>query len=237
MKKTVFILIALIAATIIKVDAQYVQDRVTGERLSVKRFDGIRGTPYFEEDFAEGDIFLTDGTVFEDAMLRYNAYEDEIEYSHDGRLYALKNELVSEFHLRYNRGGGVTDTIIFRKGYKGESLDSQTFYIVHYEGDITLLERFTQRFQEDMVPGYGQASAEKRFTPTSRLFFKEEDKSVKQVNNRRTSVLNALTESSFFGRLTNEKRRELRQHIRDENLDMSKPSDIAILLEYYDENF
>ncbi len=236
MKKSLLIVITLVSASIANLNAQYVQDIVTGERLTIKRYTGIQGTPYFDEDFTTGDVYLTSGEVFTDALIRYNAYENEIEYSHEGRLYSLKNHLIREFHMRYRRGG-LTDTVIFRKGYSGEGLDSETFYIVHYEGDITFIERFSQRFQEELVPGYGQPSPEKRFTPSSRLFLIREDESVDEIRKRKNSVLNALTETSFFGRFTDEKRRGLNQIIRQKNLDMGETKDIALLLEYYDKNY
>ncbi len=236
MKKFALIIIVIFTASSAALNAQYVQDVVTGERLTIKRYAGIHGTPYFDEDFTTGDVHLISGEVFRDALIRYNAYENEIEYSHEGRVYSLKNHLIKEFQMRYRRGD-IRDTVTFRKGFQGEGLDSETFYIVHYEGGITFIERFRQRFQEELVPGYGQPSPEKRFTPTSRYYLIREDGSVDEFRKRQSSVLNTLAETSFFGRFTDEKRRGLVQLIRQEDLDMGEARDIARLIEHYDKNY
>ena len=236
MKRSVLIL-TLIAISILNLDAQYVfRDVSEGRRLSISPYRGVEGTPYFSEDFIPGDIYLHSGDVFSDALIRYNAYENEIEYMDRGRVYSLKNHLIREFRIAHKQGS-LTDTVIFRKGFSGERLNPETFYIVHYEGDITLIESFSQRFQQELAPAYHKSSAVKKFVPSIRLFLIRKDSSVEEIYKSKNSVLNTLADVSFFRKFTDKKRRELSRLIRQEGLDMRKPDDIVRLLEYHDRNY
>ena len=43
-------------------------------------YEDIAGSPYLEDDFIEGTIIRNDGTTYEKIPLRYNGYDDHIEF-------------------------------------------------------------------------------------------------------------------------------------------------------------
>jgi len=104
------------------------------------------GSPYLNSEYAAGEIHLTSGKVFLNIPLRYNIYNDVIEFDVDGKSYTMnenagyKKVVIGEkiFVLTsYTYGGGV------KKGHMEVLL----------EGNIILLKRNCIELQPPELPG------------------------------------------------------------------------------------
>ena len=47
---------------------------------AITTYDDIKGSPYLNSEFVLGDIFMNEGSNFNDIPLRYNIYSDNIEF-------------------------------------------------------------------------------------------------------------------------------------------------------------
>lgn len=57
-----------------------------------KSYADVAGSPYAQQDFVTGSVVLENGDTYEAVPLRYNAYEDQIEFKHpNGVVLNLNN--------------------------------------------------------------------------------------------------------------------------------------------------
>lgn len=90
--------------------------RITNNQLleGTKKYDA-EGSPYLQDDFIMGEIFANDGKAPR-IMLRYNIYEDHMEFQQGETFYALKPEKsVDKVRL------GVQVFVVEEYPYKGKS--------------------------------------------------------------------------------------------------------------------
>ncbi|VAW22416.1 hypothetical protein MNBD_BACTEROID01-1687 [hydrothermal vent metagenome] len=114
-----------------KVEAR---DRLTGE--------GIKGSPYENEEFTNGFLVTINNTKYENIPLRLNIYNDGIEYqSKDGEILALYNKEIIN-HLMI--GGSKYKYLPYAKGDR----TYKTFFRVIEEGKASLLVRQRVIFRE-----------------------------------------------------------------------------------------
>ena len=99
----------------------------------------VHGTPFFNDEWARGDIYLANGQVAS-GMLKYNGFEDEL-YWFDpagNRTVVLDRVAVDGFTLRDATSG---KPLTFRKMLLGRPAlpeNERVFLHVLYEGDISL---------------------------------------------------------------------------------------------------
>ncbi len=100
MKKILFILIILFAFSF-KITAQDLYQigttidlfkankRIKGEHNNVLTEKDIKGSPYLNDEFITGSVFTTTKVQYNNIKLRYNIFNDEIEFDADGQVQAL----------------------------------------------------------------------------------------------------------------------------------------------------
>lgn len=94
----------------------------------------IAGSPYLDKQFQPSYISKINGAEIRDMVLRYNIYNDQMEFKKDGKVMsiALPNEVV-----RINMGGKV---FIYRPYMTARNVSASYFQVL-YEGDYQLLKR------------------------------------------------------------------------------------------------
>jgi hypothetical protein len=94
----------------------------------------IAGSPYLNKQFQSSYILKINGGEIRDMALRYNIYNDQMEFKKDGKIFsiALPNEVV-----RINMGGKV----FIYKSYMTAKKLSAGYFQVMYEGDYQLLKK------------------------------------------------------------------------------------------------
>ncbi len=103
----------------------------------------IDGSPYLNEEFIEGSIFTTSKNLYVSIPLRYNIFNDQIEfYSNEGRAYAItvpeiiEKVVIGEYHLEY---------IPYQQAKKIR----RGFFTIVVEGNATLYKRQIIIFEEE----------------------------------------------------------------------------------------
>ena len=158
------------------------------------RYEGIKGTPYFMEEWAKATIYANN-TLFENVEVKYNVYDDEILYRNPkGKEYILKPFKIDSFVLQ---DGSTQQEYTFRKFPALAAEDAklaQHFVLVLHEG---------KEVQLVMVPlkhlvkaNYkGPYSAGNKFDELQDLqsyYLLGPDKAVRKLKLNKKSLLKAL---------------------------------------------
>ncbi len=100
----------------------------------------IDGTTYFNSEWLPGDIYLSNGEVVRNKLIKYNGLIDELLWKEpkSGSIIKLDKEAIMQFHfLNLNRDS----TIYFRKTKIKKNVladSSEVFEQVLYEGSLSL---------------------------------------------------------------------------------------------------
>jgi len=122
----------------------------------------IAGSPYLNKQFQPSYISKINGAEIRDMALRYNIYNDQMEFKKDGKILsiALPNEVV-----RINMGGKV----FIYKPYMTARNVSAGYFQVLYEGDYQLLKREQVKLRSPSEKTYQDDSL--RFERVSPQFY------------------------------------------------------------------
>ncbi len=94
----------------------------------------IAGSPYLDKQFQPSYLIKIDGSEIRDMLLRYNIYNDQMQFKKDGKVLSivLPNEVV-----RINMGGKV---FIYKSFMTAKNVSAGYFQVM-YEGDYQLLKK------------------------------------------------------------------------------------------------
>ena len=194
-------------------DYRHLKRSETGDLLM--EYDDIIGSPYYHEDFVEGQIVMNSGQIFE-SPLRLNLYTEQIELrAEDGSSYSvsdpknIKYIIIGEQKFLY-----LPSPHDLSKTISMESL---------YEGKFSLLLKRSVKFQ-DLVPPqpYVEYQAPRFVKNDDELFLLHPELGYVEIRSRK-SLLNALPDKGD----------ELKAYIKKEKLDPVVPGDMVKILEYY----
>jgi len=161
--------------------AEYLRNNTTGKNNLP---DKIQGIPYFDPEFKVGEVFVKGQEVY-GALLRYNAFSDEIEMKANGEINALlKRDYISVRIEDYN----------YRiEKYKENSSLLQGYFIVLNEGKYRLLLRKIKVFQEgkEANNSYGN-SVPSRFEKSESYYIADGSEVVQKVRLRKKDLLAIL---------------------------------------------
>lgn len=208
MKKTLLV-ISLFISTLSQ--AQFMTD-VNGRPVKELIYTDIDGSPYLRDEWSVGLIRTKSGKSQQLARVRYDAYQDELEYDQAGKYFRLASE-ISEFSC-------IDGT--FRNGYS--EIDNHTknsFYQVLYDGKTKVLKKIAVRVIAEKP--YGSATDVKRFLKEETLYLAINGE-LKAIKKDKKAILLVLID----------KKDQLETFIKDQKLKLSNEDDILKVVEKYD---
>ena len=153
-------------------------------RAKVLTEKDIDGTPYLEDDFKPGTIYTTTKNKIVDIHLRYNIYNDELEFQiEQNQVLAIENpEMIAMAEF----GGHKMKYIPYLKGQK----PAKAFFRLIEDGEIALFAKSETAF-EKTVPGNGiKAEIPARFVQKPDVYYlKTGDNMARKVGNKKELVL------------------------------------------------
>ena len=198
MRKTMFISLFVIALT---------TNPLVGQRLElpgelVRNFQmgnnklptNLVGSPYLDEAFTPGTVKIKDQTY--NALLRYNAYLDEIQTKNE------KNEdiaLLKRDYITASFGGKDYAIIRFSENKQG--------YVIHLaKGDINLYKRYTKEFvaEKEATSSYSKSQPPKLIDKIT-YYIKKGDAPVQEIRLKKKDFINALAGEDVKSYLTENK--------------------------------
>jgi hypothetical protein len=191
--------------------------RLWGRPAEVTYAD-IEGTPFLYEDFEAGSLVTRDSIKHEKLKLRYNIYEDEVEFmSADNKIMIVSSPKELLF---VNIGDRVFKYFTYFDGKRPR----QGYFEVLAEGDCqVLLKREVVLHKGEDAKGY-TAPRPPRFARQNDMYYIRFDKQFPtEVSLRRRSILQA------FGK----NQADIAGFVGDNNLSYGNPADLVKMADFY----
>ncbi len=171
----------------------------------------VEGSPYLNSEFIKGELVTTDSVQYAGLPLRYNVYNDALEFK--------KNDVEIELNERFPLLYAVIDntTIVKTKNVEG-------YFLVRTSGPLYVLEKMNIKFI-DGKPASGYRSA----TKPAFKNFKPEYYIQKDIGKEAYKI---DSESDLLN-LIPDKKQEVKDLIKKEKLKISKDGDLVEIINYY----
>lgn len=186
-------------------------------------YEGVKGTPYFNEKWQPGDVAFSDGTGIIQISIRYNIYKDELEFknSTSGQTFIIHRNIIDGF--RFSDAG---DTVNFKYfSLKPEKQEEKSCVQVLYDGKTMLLLKHKKQFiKADYQGAYAAGNKYDEYLNDIDYFLVKTDGPIQKIKLNKRSVLSALKNSQA----------ELKEYALKNQIDFSDPEGIIRLLRFYD---
>ena len=191
------------------------------------KFEGIGGTPYLFDEWMNGNVVIKSGTKLKGVKLKYDVYSDALNFQDpSGKVRILSKSKIMSFEI--TNPDVDRDTLTFEKyelsGFKGE-----VFCLVIYDGEKWKLVNKIRKYLTEKITtigGYNNSKSESRkFQKVNSYFLIKEDGSTIKTNNNKKSLLSVMGDQEA----------KLKSYIKSSKLDLKKESDMARLVQHYEE--
>lgn len=159
--KNVLVLSLLLCVSHVYVYAQYqfVPD-MTGKQLTDAKYVDLTGTPYFIDQWLNGEVKLSDGKIIKPTEIKYDMVEDKLLFQAEGKIFEFSPPVLS-FTLHTKEGIKT-----FVKKDQAGSVGG--YFQVLNQGKIKLLKKNRKSILE--VKGYNSANVNKTVDENKRYF-------------------------------------------------------------------
>jgi hypothetical protein len=189
-----------------------------------KRYEGVRGTPFFSEKWQKGSVTMKNGKKIDKLDLKIDLFNhDVIMKRPNGDSIIIFAHTVDQVSLDDLNDGSVH---VFKKsGSFKEAGPKDAFVEVLYEGKYTLLaERKKTIVKASYTGAYNTGKPYDEFKDEIAYYLKKQDKNPIKIKLSRKSVLDELENHQG----------ELKSFISKENIDFKNEMDVVKVLTYYD---
>ena len=172
------------AQTALELPSSYINNNTYGG-VNNSLPPNVEGSPYMPEDFVKGTVFIEGETPYA-AMMRYNAYQDEIQVKSPAGISSLfKREYV------WAEIEGKSFRI---ETYKSRSGTSKGYFVELNRGEVRLLKRIVREFKEGQpaVSSYSDDTPP-RFDEEVTYYLAREGSPAEEIRLRKKDVLEFLS--------------------------------------------
>jgi hypothetical protein len=166
------------------------------------------------DDWQRGYFIQQNGKRFEQAEMRFDTYNQRLEYREDGKIYAPKEPIV-----RFGFANGDTWQNQFPPF---DRHDSSTFFQILYGGNTRLI-KYTMSTVSDVTP-YNSATKVMHFNEHTTYYILSGEQVLAKIKKLDDSLLTA------FG----PKQAEVRTYMKANNLTWKDPAALNRLMSHYD---
>ncbi|MCK4921725.1 MAG: hypothetical protein KAS71_11810 [Bacteroidales bacterium] len=139
-------------------------------------YDNIKGSPHYSDAFVNSTVILKNGKSAS-LPLRYNLFQDEIEFKRDEKiLWLIKNRVLS---IQYGKEMILLDSF-------SEAPDKLTYFFVQEEGKYSLYIRKKVSFNPKVPPkGYTDPLPDRFEREQDDYYLKQEDMPLREIKNKK----------------------------------------------------
>jgi len=173
MKKETVLLVILLCCTHLvfgqNTDARFLQNiqlSVLGDKQTDSKIDisNIKGSPYLNSEFINGEVTSTNNTTINNVPLRYNIYSGEMEFEgEEKKTFYLEKSTVKNIK--------IGDSEFIYKIYLLNNKMSRSYFEILYHGKATLLKRYRMIFESAKPPKPYQDPVPAQFKTASPDFY------------------------------------------------------------------
>ena len=172
---------------------------------------GMTDSPYDNEEFQLGKTIIRDSIV-KNAMLRYDAYRDNIEIQEkDGSFALYKRD-----YIRASINGELFGIFKYMNS-KGEV--NQGYFVILTQGPLKLLKRKSKTFHYGTQGDGYTAAKPPRFTSLIEYYLKSGDSPAEPVKLRKKNILKALGDTQEASKI-----------VKQGKLNLSREGDVVLLI-------
>jgi hypothetical protein len=125
----------------------------------------IKGSPYLNDEFLNGTIYTTAKTQYNNVPLRYNLYNDDLEFKNPaGEVLALAKPEIVEYAV-------FGDYRLVYSNYASGAKPKKGFFLLIEDGNAKLLSKVSVLFQEPTEPGAYKEAEPAKFVRRADEFF------------------------------------------------------------------
>lgn len=189
-----------------------------GDLKTLLTENDIEGSPYLNDDFIKGTIYTTSQTKFVDVPLRYNIYNEQIEFkSGDGSIQALAPpEIVEKIEL----GSYILVYVPFKMS---RSIRRGFFRVIEPGDKAVLLARSQVLFEDAKKPAAYQDVEPPKFIRKTDDYYIRIGKEPAMLISRKVDLEEAFQDHQ----------KEVRSFIKKNKVKPNKPERMAELVQYY----
>lgn len=192
------------------------------------RYEGVKGTPYFFEEWTRGRVLFRDGTVYDDIPLRYDVHNDQLiaQRSKESIVIVFKT-LVQEFSL------GKPENEIFLKFTKAAYLEDlkhmfPNHYVrVMYKGATSLYAVYWKSLiRADYRRAYNAGRPYDAFAELKAKYY---------ITLPGGETVLAKPRKNALARIFKDHRKKVKSFIEENNLVLDHGTDLIKIIAYYDQ--
>lgn len=218
------ILAQIPAQTITEQDLQSFSEGRTFVKTNINAlYEGVKGTPYFNDEWLTGDVYFQDTTEINKISIRYNIYTDELEFINNtsGQVFVINSDKISGFRFHEPE-----NPLYFKyMSLKPKKPDEKSFFQILYEGKTRLLLKHKKQFiQADYKGAYASGNKYDEYKDDKIYYLVKDDEPAQRIKLTNKSVLSALEDDQPV----------LKEYASDNKIDCTNPEDIIRLLKFYD---
>lgn len=201
----------LAAQTSFDLPSEYLRNNTTGG-INDNLPANLQGSPYLEDDFKRGMVYSENEKPYP-AMMRYNAYQDEMQIQGPNGISSLymRDYIWAEL-------GGETFKI---ESYEKGSGTAKGYFVEVNQGNTRLLKRYDKIFKE-AEPATSSYSSDKppRFDDDITYFLIQEGSPAKEIRLKKKDILEILDS------------KEAQTFVKDNKLKLKSETEVLELLNH-----
>ncbi len=176
----------------------------------------IEGSPYLNDDFISGTLITTTNTKYVDVPLRYNIYNDNIEFDTGNEIQALgAPEIVDKIEM-----GNIKMVYV---PYSVSKKINRGFFIIEEEGKASLLSKPEVTFYEATKPAAYSDAQPAKFERKADSYFIRVDQAEAKLISGKNDMVDVFPDNQD----------KLESYIKKNKLKHRKPEDLKKLVQYY----
>ena len=195
--------------------------RTTGSKIDLNRFPDVKGTPYLNDSWQIGSIFIEKVNKIDINKVKFNCFQNQLEYEEEGKIYT-PTQKYAEFHIIELGENNQSKKRIFRNEFISDQ-EFQTYFEILSDGDTKLLLKYAVRIEEYAEPL--SLNKIKRFNKIPQLFiYKTKSQSLIRIKKDKKTILKAFENQS----------EQVAKYISSNTLNLKNEEDIIKICAYYD---
>lgn len=177
----------------------------------------IEGSPYLNDEFIEGAVFTTSKTKYVGLPLRYNIFNDQIEFRlEDGSVQVMT---VPEVLEKVEFG----ETILEYSIYSNLKKVKRGFFVVLEKGSASLYSRPMVNFEEAKKPGAYSEAKPPRFIRRPDEYYIRIGKEPAELISNKKDLEGLFTDHS----------EEMQEYFRKNKIKTNRTEDLIKVVQYY----
>ncbi len=179
----------------------------------------IQGSPYLQQDFVPGEVLNTSNTQYAGVPLRYNIYNDEIEFqTKEKGVFCLEKSTIKSVSIN-------NSTFIYRAYASSGKLGRAYFELLH-DGTVQLLKRHQIRFEKAQPAKPYVDPVPAKFSQKNPIYYIAiEEQEAHKITNAKDLI-----------NLFPDKEKDLTNFIKNEKLKINKEEDLLKIIAHINEN-